>query len=1338
MSHEIELSDLLENHLSVSTPGFQSWVSTDYSYAAMKYLPGDKRPSKKGELFKHQTLTQRLLRVYDDLIILDETGTGKSCSVIGFTEYAYDEFLKTFTDPNNTDEKVSHFKKVIVLVKGPITKAEFRNQLVCRCSSRDYEKEIPNISAVNKTGQNIGKVKDATAIESEMKSKVTAAISKWYTISGYKAFNKRIEAVLKLVTPEERARLNPVEIKVREDQELYREFSDTIFWIDEAHNIFLNDTKVNSVKEKVQIYNNINRVFHVAKRCKRIISTATPMVNSTSELSTLFNLVLPLNGDLPADYDYTLATPNDIRVLFPNLPKELDYRTVPREVMAQYFMPQFPANYDYSKATLEDLEPRFRGRVTYIRAENFGSQPAFQENQQVPTPPLPVESNGQIYPMQSKLYCSKMSPTQTNVYYKAVLAQNNALDINALQASNFVFPDGSYGGGATLAERLENRAKTKKGKEEAQALLNAAIQNQQLGLNVENAINNEVNVRSPIQDTEGEIGFTKYVGNEGGNYYPLHPDKNNPNDNLAAWLSNTAAIRVLSCKFYDILRLCISEPGNCFVYTELVKGGSAILLGLAFEAMGFVKYDESVSMFNTTTSERKFCADTKEVKGVRIDKRPRYGLLVGANSQENKNKSLLEAMNSYENRHGEYIKVLIASEVGRDAINVNNVLQIHMLMPGWHESGMYQAISRGIRATSHNDLLEEEKERIRNKIVEIQNSNLPYDEKVKQLDAVGLPEMAKIPVKIYRHAALPDNDYLISQGLTPLSGKEIVDLKLYMVAETKDRNIHRILRFLKQCSVTCEIHKERNVKSTDVPGTASCDYQECDYKCVDSIMPYQNIQVNYSNHDLLYSGDMVAIAIQEVIKGFQYYNSAQAVELFNSIKYNGQPMRSIYIVKALYFIITNRIPLTDRFGYKCYLREDNQFYYLDKNLSTDEAQVNMSYYTNGIISVDDHTIREILDEQVVEDSGKLYESLNRYNFETKEFEDYIMSLDPMTKAYIIERNILDYVTKGIDTPIMKRLNEILVQYIFMKNEPITLIQEELTNLTKVKRGRPPKEGGEKKIETMNATQIAEFNAKLQSGKVQYGYPVYIHMAIPHKDDVITTYTESLDFLRGRNNLRILVTSESLNNPNSAVWRNPQPHEEIVYRKMVQVDIAARRGVNVTSYNPGEIVLLGQVNQAGQFKVQDKITEYFKFLSVGKTLKSHERTGRICSTNDIDEIMKLLWYSGMPYEQLPADVTADYTMGQYVYSGMAEMLQDRILNNRHTRSLINKNILQYPLPRYTDEYAYSRDASGNKIPRDKLLFFGKLVLLSENKAYTKEVLCKILEDYLTVTNRITKI
>src|SRR5690606_17338102 len=88
-------------------------------------------------------------------------------------------------------------------------------------------------------------------------------------------------------------------------------------------------------------------------------------------------------------------------------------------------------------------------------------------------------------------------------------------------------------------------------------------------------------------------------------------------------------------------------------------------------------------------------------------------------------------------------------------------------------------------------------------------------------------ENVRIDVRIYRHAAIPLLS-VVPEGVEVTS----IDLQMYRISEYKDRRIKRVMRIMKQCAIGCQIHYRRNVRDTDVDGSAACDYDVCRYPCV--------------------------------------------------------------------------------------------------------------------------------------------------------------------------------------------------------------------------------------------------------------------------------------------------------------------------------------------------------------------------------------------------------------------------------------------------------------------------------------------------------------------------
>ena len=115
--------------------------------------------------------------------------------------------------------------------------------------------------------------------------------------------------------------------------------------------------------------------------------------------------------------------------------------------------------------------------------------------------------------------------------------------------------------------------------------------------------------------------------------------------------------------------------------------------------------------------------------------------------------------------------MLVASETARDGINIKNVLRGYIMTPTWHEAGMYQALSRFIRADSHDFLM------LDNEYNEQNNGESPK-------------------IEIYR-----------------LHTNDTVDTKLYLDSELKNIRNSRLIKFMIECSFDGLINLERNLKA---------------------------------------------------------------------------------------------------------------------------------------------------------------------------------------------------------------------------------------------------------------------------------------------------------------------------------------------------------------------------------------------------------------------------------------------------------------------------------------------------------------------------------------------
>lgn len=1181
-NYEIQLDDLLESYHPQSVPNFQTLITAKKEFSELASEPAERLPPGRGHFFKHQRFTHRFLRAYDDLVLLSQTGTGKSLEILGFTEAVRKEIEKAKTNPAEADEKLAHFKQFVILFRGGTQKNEFRNQLVCKASDGHYETAM---------------VKRAKT-ETVQKSNITQEIKKaGYVVSTYTSFAHKIEKEY------------PTEA---DNLRLAEDYADTVFWIDEAHNLLLDPDATTTYREKQRTYHTIWRVFHLALRSKRIVSTATPMINVPNEMGSLMNLILPLNGQLPDGYNWRTAPPNDIRVLFPNLP--FDNKTATLEQISPYFRGQFPSDYPFSTATLEDLEPFFRGRIGFIRASDTGAIPEEQgilQDQE-------HEIDGVRYQSQLVLYATMMSDHQNDGYVTAqeAIAGRDELFGAERQAANFVFPDGYWGNGITDEER-EARREARRVKAETKAVAEAmAVPGAEMTFEVEALPEGGFVPLAP--KTEFELYETNPDLQTGAEYRAFRRYVNVRGDTFSAvpefmpWLQDLAHIRMLSSKYSEIVRLVMNDPGNAFIYSEFVDGSGTIVLALCFEGMGFVRYNESSSMFLGTGADtiKPFCSggdrntDARRVRpdilGHHQGAPFRYAILT-RHTTDAKFQSMMEAMNSYENRHGDYIKALISSRVGRDAINVSNVLQIHLVGGEWNQSLLYQALSRGLRATSHEDLIKEEQERLR---------------------ALGLdPAAARILVKVYKHAAFSPTLGDINQN---------IDFQMYSVAEYKDRGIKRIMRFAKQCAVGCQVHRNRNIRPGDVDGTPTCDYDVCDYPCVDP----PPTEEDYSTYDVLYSGEMIAEAMADIVNVYRQRNALTLDDISGLLP----RYRRKYLIMALEQLITLKTPLVDRFGYTTYLREDNGAFYLDRTYPTgNQASYAMAYYTQGVIGIEQDTLANIVVKLEAGENREIMAELETMNPADPQFDLRLGTISIEGQAGILEEVIL----RQLRGERNEFIDAVLTKYqrmIFPFHEPITELNKlyDQANQRRPRRGRKRNPDLKRRIKKINPITVDETQIVYEEDTET----VYLHTLY---SQVInrTGYATTARFNKGEGRTRLLKPSEMEDG-----WRDLSEIELRVYNALIQIEIAKR---NRPFEEQG---IYGFILPDKKFRIRDRLTEAAGAADDARKIKR----GKVCETFDRPDLIDILFQIGVA---VPGGMFPNFTEDQKTQ--LAQMLLQKRIN-----------------------------------------------------------------------------
>jgi len=408
-------------------------------------------------------------------------------------------------------------------------------------------------------------------------------------------------------------------------------------------------------------------------------------------------------------------------------------------------------------------------------------------------------------------------------------------------------------------------------------------------------------------------------------------------------------IRKYSSTYAQVIEKILVTPGNCFIYSSLVQGSGAILFSLLLELFGFSK-----------------------AKGHEKQEGLRYAILTNKTATSQDLRRISARFNKKDNMHGAYIKVIIGSKAVSEGFSFKNVIFEAINTPHWNYSETAQALARGIRLGSHNDL-------------------------------ITAGEHPK--VTILQPVAMPKDD-------TPS-----IDLLLYETSEDKDISIRSILRLLMECAFDCALNYMRNFVDGK-NNSRECDYTTCEYKCdgidmaeIENGLDDQDL--DYSTYQLYYSNpktplirrkieqifreshkiDMDSIIknlsgqfSEEEIKNALYiiqeesendefdYNTFlriytrssvkeimnQLEEMFrqtfrlslNTIIESFQNYKTFEILTALQSIINDNLILINKYGLPCYLREEGNVYFLVNSLSI-RSDFYTEYYTkNPYVAVD--------------------------------------------------------------------------------------------------------------------------------------------------------------------------------------------------------------------------------------------------------------------------------------------------------------------------------------------------------------------------------------------------
>lgn len=485
----------------------------------------------------------------------------------------------------------------------------------------------------------------------------------------------------------------------------------SLYIIDEAHNFISNVYSNLSSKQgrRAQtIYEHIIQDQKENEGTRVVLLSGTPAINNPYELALLFNLLRP--GIFPkseTQFNQEFISSSSYRTLNP-AKKNLFQRRIMG--LVAYYMGATPDLFASKKIEYVDVEMNEYQDEIYTFFENLEEQMARK----------------------------KKKSSQGSETYKSYTRQ----------ACNFVFPlmgqgmSGEYRPrprGFKLSERevqYVDKAKDVKAEKGTEKYYNVQ--------NYIDAVYNYANTFDSYLDkiahNDEKSGHT--IVNDiatcikafDGNFIDFHKSDHKKS-------SLYEEMHKCSAKFLCMIFNIMKSPGPVLMYSNYVLMEGIQIFKIYLKYFGFTPVDDKLS-------------------GSDNFRYTEYHGMV-----ENKQRAAnMKIFNSIENKYGKICKIIMISPAGSEGISLENVRQVHLTEPYWHEVRMIQMIGRAIRLCSHK--------------------NLPIAER---------------HVDIFRY-----------KSVRPGDGKWTTDKYIENLARGKQGLIQSFLDAIKEVAVDCVLNKNHN------------------------------------------------------------------------------------------------------------------------------------------------------------------------------------------------------------------------------------------------------------------------------------------------------------------------------------------------------------------------------------------------------------------------------------------------------------------------------------------------------------------------------------------------
>lgn len=1130
----MELEDFIQEYPTIdSVDDFQSMLYAKREFREKEGEQTEPDPRSIGEIFyRNQLLFIRIMSVYDVCLNISQAGTGKTCQAGGLAEY-----LK------NNDDNI----KQCYIITGNSLKSEFIRQMANYCTDGVYL--TPSVKNA-KDGAGASR-----AIQSAMKPFLTFLTYGEYTkmIEDSPEYGRNVEYVNgKWVVDHQQA--------IKANANIARDFSGCLFVFDELHfqriegstHGYKSNKKTTNIPtetRRMRTYMAIWRVMHLMNRGKKLFFTATPVTNSGIEILYLLNIIYPLNQQLHS----------------PLMEKILAVSGV--DGIEWIESPDWVTPRDHNEMLLEYVEhfhKHLNGKIMFTAENQMSAEVSYVPVPQNLPPASPLirriddwnmyarhiraSSGGQYNPLE-RIRPVPMVGIQRDTYLSVLRTYDDTNEDDpeaddedddegpkqevayaALRAiCSGVFPDGTY-----------------TGKDASEWLI-----------------------------YDGEIAY-------------INPHKIYTRDghtgNLKYWFANH--LYQLSASVDYIVTGAVNYPGKRFVAVTLVKGMGADYVAMALEsahiyrngrvdtnAVGFVRYLGTPYLDN----EEQFI----------IKPALRYAIITNKVPTTVRD-VIYELYRHPMNWNGDYIKVIIVSEVGQTGLSFPETMYVDFLDIPWSPGTEYQTRQRVIRVGAHN----------------IHQSKFPKYRPVVEVNML-IPQLQN------------DNGSPILDD----NGREIstVSMRIYLRMVARGKRNALIMRALKINAADCCLQRKRNALPPNMNNTPEADYMDANYSCYSC----KDLPLDTSTYDVYYIDSMIdkiKSVVMIIFRLRSVITAPQIATMINKFNADGEsivkeivkygPIKHKYITATLWTMIHQSAVFVDQFGYSCYLRENNGNFFLTRTEPRSDPYANATtvYYNSNIIATYQRNFDDVVESKTASHSSVVIRRIHeaKPNDLASVFAYQTNKADPSEIIQIVETLTALYKSKIFEYII-----------IYTKDNSWVNIPNDIPGLTVKKYynvnlfvANDPAENIAKVNNYISENRKGKIPLTLQPEKVS-GQNILLHNLyyyLPRK----TLSGSASQFKSAKYRIRVLKSLEDK-------WRDPTEAENWAY-----VILFASKARNDELKYINDFPRYYGIYENGEFKIRD--LEHQAALSISDV--RYGKTGKVCIYYNILELLYYTWQLGI--------------------------------------------------------------------------------------------------------------